>query len=317
MEHASHLPEVKYDVIIIGAGPAGLTAAIYTSSLKLRTLVFEGPNPSRLQWAHTVSNYPGFPEGIQGGELLRRVREQAIKFGAEIRKGNVLAADLVGEVKTVATQDTSLTARTVIIATGIQQKRTEVPGEDKFLGAGVSYCAICDGPLFRGRIVAVIGEGSEAVEDAATLSRIASKTYLVSPSGTFRAGDEELRKAEEHRVEVLKGSKVKAIDGVRSVEVLRLTDQKGDERVLRVHGVFIVSSMTPLTKILSKGGLETDEKGCIKVNSRMQTNIDGVYAAGDCTCGGLQASVGVGEGAKAALAVLARLREDAKEQQDS
>ena len=136
---------------------------------------------------------------------------------------------------------------------------------------------------------------------------------MISPSGTFRAGDEELRKAEEYRVEVLKGSKVKAIDGVRSVEVLRLTDQKGDERVLKVQGVFMASSKTPLTKILGKGSLETDEKGCIKVNSRMQTNIKGVYAAGDCTCGGLQASVSVGEGAKAALAVLAHLRGASKE----
>jgi len=317
VEHALREPEAEYDVIVIGVGPAGLTAAIYTSSLKLRTLVFEGSNPSRLKWAHAVNNYPGFPEGIQGAELLRRLREQALKFGTEIRKGDVLAADLIGDIKTVTTHDASVTARTAIIATGIQQKRTEITGEDRFLGAGVSYCVICDGPLFRSRTAAVVGEGPEAVDDAKTLSHIASKTYLVSPTGAFQASEKQLREVEEHRVEILKGSRVKAIEGITSVEALRLTDQKGNEQILKVHGVFIASTKTPLTRILSKSGLQTDDKGCIKIDGRMRTNIEGVYAAGDCTCGGLQASISVGEGAKAALAALAHIRTAAKENLNS
>ena len=146
---------------------------------------------------------------------------------------------------------------------------------------------ICDGPLFRSRTAAVVGEGPEAVDDAKTLSHIASKTYLVSPTGAFQASEKQLREVEEHRVEILKGSRVKAIEGITSVEALRLTDQKGNEQILKVHGVFIASTKTPLTRILSKSGLQTDDKGCIKIDGRMRTNIEGVYAAGDCTCGGL------------------------------
>lgn len=218
---------------------------------------------------------PGPSEGIQGAELLQRFREQALKFGTEIRKGDVLTADLIGDIKTVTTHDANVTARTAIIATGIQQKRTEITGEDRFLGAGVSYCVICDGPLFRGRTAAVVGEGPEAVDDATTLSHIASKTYLVSPTGRFQASEKQLREVEEHRVEILKGSRVKAIEGITSVEALRLTDQKGNEQILKVHGVFIASTKTPLTRILSKSGLQTDDKGCIKVDGRMRTNIEG------------------------------------------
>lgn len=300
-----NLPEPVRDVVIVGAGAAGLTAAMYAASLKLKTLALEGSPPPRLQLARVINNYPGFPGGISGAELLRRLREQALTFGAELRKGDVVAASLTGEVKTVVTREASFAAKAVIIATGIQHDKVGIPGEDKFLGSGVSYCAICDGPLFRGREVAVVGEGVEAVEDALTLSAIASRTYLASPTGAFQVDGRRLKEVEERGVELLKGLRVKSIEGAAAVEALRLTGPSGEERAIKVDGVFIASPKTPLTKILVKAGLETDDKGCIRVDSRMRTNIEGVYAAGDCTCGGFQASISVGEGAKAALAAFA------------
>ncbi|MEM1537899.1 MAG: FAD-dependent oxidoreductase [Candidatus Nezhaarchaeales archaeon] len=302
------LPKAQYDVIVIGAGAAGLTAAMYAASLKLKTLVLEGRNPSRLQLAPTINNYPGFPEGISGAELLRRFREQALKFGAEIRKGDVVAANLIGRVKTITTHEASFTAEAVIIATGIQHAKAGIPGEDRLLGVGVSYCVLCDGPLFRGRKVAVVGDELEAVRDALTMSSIASQTYLASPTGSFNVDPQRLKEVEDRGVKVLRGLRVQAIEGLTMVEGLTVVDPGGNKYKLEVEAVFIASPKVPLTKILAKSGLQTDDKGCIKVDSRMRTNIEGVYAAGDCTCGGFQVSVSVGEGAKAALAAFAYLK---------
>lgn len=292
-----------YDVVVIGAGPAGLTAGMYCASMGFKTLIIEGFSPSRLQLVKKIYNYPGFPEGIAGFELLNRMRSQALKAGAEVKRGDVVAVDFLSSVKTVVTRAESITTFAVIIAVGLGKRKLDIEGEDKFLGLGVSYCALCDGPLYKGRVVALVSD--ELPEDLLNLSKLASKVYFI-PLKPLK------------NVENLPGNvellhvKVKAIEGVDRVEGLRIT-RNGVEELLRVDGVFISTRNIPFTSIIAKSGVEVDEKGCIKVNRDMMTSIEGVYAAGDCTCGGLQVVVAVGQGALAAIKAIAYIHEQQKE----
>ncbi len=293
----------SHDIIVIGAGPAGLTAGLYAASMGLRALILEGSIPSRLTMAHEIRNYPGFPESISGGELLERMRRQALEMGAEIRRGDALAFSLVGPVKMVTTREETYRAYAVILAVGLRRKRSKIEGEERLLGLGVSYCAICDGPLFKGRRVAVVGYGDEAVEDALLLSGMASRTYFIPLK---RLTEEQLERLRGSNIEIME-AEVEAIEGEDYVEALRLRVE-GETRRLEVDGVFIVTEAAPLTDILARSGLEVDERGCIKVNRRQETNIEGVYAAGDCTCGGMQVATAVGEGARAAINAVSYVR---------
>ncbi|MEM1507541.1 MAG: FAD-dependent oxidoreductase [Candidatus Bathyarchaeia archaeon] len=291
-----------YDVIIIGGGPSGLTAAIYASRMALKTLILEENMPGgRALEAPLIENFPGFPDGISGAELVERMLKQAERFGAEIRfPEEVLDMDLSGLIKSVITRHSRYYGYSVIIATGTQRKKLTVPGEVEFLGRGVSYCAVCDAPFFRDRVVAVIGFNNEALEDALYISGFASRVIMVSHGEKTAVEEALLQQAREKRNIEFIDAKVKSINGDIYVNSITIMDQKGIVNI-PVNGVFIVLGSVPVTSIVKKAGIMVDERGCIKVDRSQSTNIEGVFAAGDCTCGGMQVATAVGEGAMAAL----------------
>jgi len=293
---------VIYDVIVIGAGPAGLTAAIYASRMGLKTLVLEANLPGgRAAEAPLIENFPGFPEGISGVELIERMIKQAENFGAEIRfPEEVLDIDLKGFPRSVTCRSGKYYGYSVIIATGTQRKKITVPGESEFLGRGVSYCAICDAPFFKDKTVAVIGFNNEALEDALYISNFAKKVIVVAHGGRGEVDEDLLRKCSEKMNIEFRDANVKSINGDIYVKSITLVGQAGVEEV-SVDGVFIVLGNVPATTIVRKAGIMVDERGCIRVDRMQSTNIEGVFAAGDCTCGGMQVATAVGEGAMAAL----------------
>lgn len=295
-----------YDVIIMGGGPAGLTAGIYTSRHGLKTLLLERNRlGGRAADAQMIENFPGFPESVTGKELMERFVAQAEKFGVEFRIDKIMELNIMDDLKMVLTTKNVYQARAIIIATGVAlaDSHIKLPGEDKFKGRGVSYCAICDGPFFKDKIVAVLGSGEDAVEDALRLEEVAAKVYAIPGSKSEIEGVEEIQKLiESEKIDVIEGVDVESIDGDGYVTGLKL---KGSQRItLDVDGIFIIRENTPTTEILNEAGILTDERGCITVDRYQQTNIEGIFAAGDCVCGGMQVVTAAGEGGKAALAVL-------------
>jgi len=293
-----------FDVIIIGGGPSGLTAAIYASRMGMKTLLLERELfGGRAVYAPIVENFPGFPEGISGAELTERMVKQAVKFGIEVKfPEEVLDLELDGAIKTVTTRNSQYRCLAIIIATGTQRKKLLVPGETEFLGRGVSYCAVCDGPLFRGKTNAVIGYGDEALEDALHLSGFSKSVFLITQSEEIDAAETLVNEFEKREnVKVVK-ARVKAILGDGSVKAVSILASKSNkEKEISVDGVFISVGAVPMTALVKKAGTLVDERGCIKVDRRQTTNVEGVYAAGDCTCGGMQIVTAVGEGAMAAM----------------
>lgn len=291
---------MDWDILILGAGPAGLAAGIYAGRSKLKTLILESEMPGgRVIKASAIENFPGFPEGISGYELTHRMLEQVKRFNAELRyPENVVALDLKGEVKTVATRKGAYKARAIILAVGTHNRKLLVPGEVELLGRGVSYCATCDGFFFRDRSVAVVGSGEEAAEDAVLIAGSAAKVTLVPNAGELEMSAESIEKLKDKKVQILHGAKVEAIEGEEAVNALKLAD--GGR--LSVDGVFVALGSVPMTKMIEKAGVKTDDRGCIIVDRKQRTNVEGVFAAGDCTCGSMQVATAVGEGAAAAIA---------------
>jgi thioredoxin reductase (NADPH) len=292
------------DVIIIGSGPAGLSAAIYAARLGMKTRVFESSVlGGRASEAPEVWNFPGFPEGINGFELINRMAQQAQKFGAKLLyPEEVLNLTLNDTVKTMTTRSSNYHCLAVIIATGTQRKKLLVPGETEFLGRGVSYCAVCDGPLFRDRIVAVVGSGNEAFEDAMYLSNFSKKVFLILHSEEIKAEKALVDECKERsNIEIFK-AKVESILGEDFVTVVKNINFKDSKEThMPIDGVFISVGGVPMTNLVKAAGIEVDKNGCIKVDRRQGTSIEGVYAAGDCTCGGMQIITAAGEGAMAAI----------------
>ena len=302
------MAEEIYDVIILGGGPAGLTAGIYTARQGLRTLLLEGGKlGGRAFGSHRLENVPGFPEGITGAELMERFIRQARKFGVEFRMEKFLGLSILGDLKMVTTRRGIYQAKTAVIATGIQRRQLRVPGEMEYKGRGVSYCTICDGPLYADRIVAVIGDGREAVEEALRMAEIAGKVYAIPGVKGYSEEHEELKElAESDRIEVIDGVDVDSIGGGTSVTHIEL---KGfPSRTLMVDGAFIILENIPTTDILKEAGILTRESGCIIVDRDQQTNIEGVFAAGDCVCGGMQVVTAAGEGGMAGLSAFRYIR---------
>ena len=293
-----------FDVIIIGGGPAGLTAAIYASRMGMKMLLFESGIPGgRTLWAPMVENYPGFPEGITGTELVEKMVEQAKKFGAEMRfPEDVLDLTIDGKEKVVTTRLGEYRSLSIIVATGTQNRRLLVPGEIELLGQGVSYCAVCDGPLFRDKVTAVVGSSDEALEDALYLSDISKRVILTTQKDQIEASRKLLEACKEKgNIEIIK-ARVKSILGDNNVKSISILDFEGNkESEIPVDGVFISLGGIPMTSLAKKTGIEVDERGCIKVDRRQATNVGGIFAAGDCTCGGMQIVTAVGEGARAAM----------------
>jgi thioredoxin reductase (NADPH) len=294
------------EVIIIGGGPAGLTAAIYTARFGVKTLLIESKMlGGRTAEAPEVWNFPGFPLGIRGVELIDRMVSQVKKFGAEIIfPVEVLNLNFEDKYKIVSTRSGKFLCLGLIIAIGTQRRKLRIPGEAEFLGRGLSYCAVCDGPLYKGRTVAVIGSGDEALEDAIYLSSFSEKVLLILHNKEIEAQKALVEECDKKtNIEVL-NAEIKSVLGnsiVTSIEIYDL--MKNSKTRIPIDGIFFSLGGIPMTSLFKKAGILVDERGCIKVNRRQVTNIKGVYAAGDCTCGGMQIVTATGEGAMAAIQV--------------
>ncbi len=294
----------RYDIIIIGGGPAGLTAGIYTARTKLKSLLIEKGVPGgKMAEAVWLENYPGFPEGISGYELSQLMHQQATKYGLETLMSTVTDIDIGDRNKVVKTTDGQFSARAVIITGGSERRRLDVPGEKEFTGKGVSYCATCDGPFFQDKEVAVIGGGNAAVSEAVHLTRFASKVTVVHRRDQLRATDIlQERALAEPKIEFLWNTTVSAITGDKFVEGLKLKNLKtGKTSDLKLSGVFISIGLIPNTGYL-KGIVPLDDYGHIITNLRMETEIPGIYAAGDIRHNSIrQVIAATGDGAVAAV----------------
>ncbi len=297
-----------HDVIILGGGPAGLTAGIYTARQGLRTLLIERQQLGGRAWGpHRIENFPGFPEGITGSELMDRFIAQTKKFGVEFKEETVVGLKDLGGTKIVTTRGGLYHARAVVITTGRQRQKLSIPGEQDFKGRGVCYCAICDGPFFKDQVVAVIGSGKDAVEDAIRLAEIAGKVYAIPGSKGYKEGVEGLEELSEYEnIEVIEELDIDSIEGDDLVTNINLNGET--LRSLDVSGVFMVLDTVSTADLTKDAGIETDEVGCIKVDRHQMTNIKGIYAAGDSVCSGNQIVTAAGDGGRAALAILRYVR---------
>ena len=291
----------EYDVIIVGAGPAGATAALYAARYGMRAAFFDTVDPvSQLSLAPKVENYPGF-EGT-GFELLEKMKNQAIKFGAQYKFEKVLKLKKENGKFVVITENDVYRAISLIIATGGRHRELGVEGEKEFLGRGVSYCATCDGHFFKGKKVIVVGGGNSAVEDALYLKDLGCDVILVHRRDELRAEKALQDELFNKNIPVIWNSVVRKIEGSDRVErVILLNRVTNEETVLDVDGVFISVGMRPATDIVMDLGVERDSAGYIKVDKKQRTNVEGVFAAGDCCDNPLKQIVtACGDGAIAA-----------------
>jgi thioredoxin reductase (NADPH) len=275
------------NVIIIGSGPSGYTAAVYAARADLAPLVFEGhAYGGALMNTTDVENFPGFPEGIMGPDLMANLRTQAERFGAELVSDDVTSVDLRGPVKIVRTHSGEFTADAVILAMGSAYRRLGLPREDELSGHGVSWCATCDGFFFRGKDIAVVGGGDTAMEEATFLARFANTVTIIHRRGELRASAIMVDRARSNeKIRWALNSEVVDIHGATSVDGLRLRDTvTGAERDLAVGGLFIAIGHDPRSDLVA-GQVEIDDEGYIKVQSTgvssTGTNLSGVFAAGD------------------------------------
>ncbi|MBM4447162.1 MAG: thioredoxin-disulfide reductase [Chloroflexi bacterium] len=301
----------KYEVIIIGGGPAGLTAGLYTSRAGLKTLLIERSMfGGQIVNARQVDNYPGFPEGISGLELASLMHQQATKYGLETITAEVTAIK-PGRTYNAITTEGNFEAEAVIIAAGSEYRKLGVPGEDKLLGRGVSYCATCDGFLFRDMDVAVVGGGDTAITDALELSQHASKVYIIHRRDQLRAGQILQQQAlAQPKLEPIWDTVVDEITGDNKVSGLRLRNVKtGKTTNLEVAGVFVAIGITPNSQCFASIA-ELDETGHIKTNESMATSAPGIFAVGDIRKNSArQVASAVGDGATATLSTFKYLRE--------
>ncbi len=306
-----------YDVIIIGGGPAGATAAMYAARASLKTAVLDkGLTTGALGTTSKIANYPGIAGEVGGAELLQTMRKQALAFGAEFINDKAIGTDLSGQTKMVFGNMGVYEARSIIIATGSMGRSNLIRGEAELLGRGVSYCAVCDAAFFKDKDVAVIGKSDEAVDEALYLSRFAKIVHFFAPGKEINVQTEELEflKAAGNVVLHL-GSIVKEIYGTEKVEGVKFLEREADsgDQSLAVAGAFVyLQGGKPITDFL-QGQLEISEVGCLQVNRENQTNIPGVYAIGDVICTHVkQAVIAAGDGAIAAIAAEKWLRGKSK-----
>jgi len=294
----------EYDVVIIGGGPAGLTAGIYTSRARLSSLLIEKMGAGgRIVDAGLVENYPGFSQGVSGLELAEAMQQQAAKFGLETLLAEVTGLELKGEHKIVKTSEGDITAKAVIIASGSDRAKLGVPGEEEFTGRGVAYCAICDAYFYRDLPVAVVGGGNAAINEALELSKFAAKVTIIHRRQELRATRILQERAfAEPKIEFLWNTVVEAIEGEEVVKRLRLRNVlTGEKSTLDISGIFVAVGFKPNTDYL-KGILSLDANGAIITNEKMETEVPGIFAAGDIRSSSIrQVIAAAGDGAVAAI----------------
>jgi thioredoxin reductase (NADPH) len=300
-------------VIILGAGPAGLAAALYAARANLEPLVLAGMYlGGQASLTHMIENYPGFPKGISGGDLTNAFSEQAERFGARIEFETATRVDIKSHPFRVITDEQEYATQSLIIATGAASRQLNVPGENEFTGLGVSYCATCDGHFFRGKNVIVVGGGDSAVEEALFLTRYASKVTLVHRRNELRAGALLQKRAIDNpKMDFIWDSTVSQIYGEKDmVKGVKLHNVKtGVQQDMAIDGVFIFIGHTPNTEIF-KGQLEIDANGYLVINRSMQTSAAGVFAAGEAADSTYrQVVTSAGEGASAAMQAIRYLDE--------
>ncbi len=297
-----------HDVIMVGAGPAALSAAIYTTREDIETLLFERAVPGGLaaitDW---VDNYPGFPEGLAGLDLAESLRKQAERFGAVIELGEVTKIIDEGELKRLETTSGDMLTRAVLIATGSDYKKIGVPGEKEYYGRGVHYCATCDGAYYRDKKLVIVGGGNSAVQEAIFLTRFASHIDLLVRGEKFRASDVLQRELKKHtdKITVHFNTTTDEIvgDAEKKVEKVVGTDTTTGNKVeFPTDGVFVFVGLKPNSEFLHTSGIDLDEIGFVKTDMHLQTSMKGVFAAGDIRSGAtMQIASATGEGATAAL----------------
>ena len=293
-----------YEVIIIGGGPAGLTAGLYASRAGLTTLMIEkGLFGGQITYAEHVENFPGFPEGISGMELGDKMRVQGEKYGLKTITAEVTGLEMKGALKIVKTTEGDFTGRVVILAGGAIRRKLGVEGESRLTGRGVSYCAVCDAAFFHDQKLAVVGGGDTAITEALHLTKFASKIIIIHRRNQLRAAlilQEKIRS--EPKINFLWDTTISAIEGKDNVERLKLLNVKTNQNsVLEVNGVFISVGINPDTEYL-RGILPLDESGYIITNEKMETPLPGILAAGDiCHNSARQAITAAGDGATAAI----------------
>jgi thioredoxin reductase (NADPH) len=273
------------NVIIVGSGPAGYTAAVYAARASLHPLVFEGSVTAggALMTTTEVENFPGFRDGIMGPALMDEMRGQAERFGAELVSDDVVSVDLTGDIKTVSTATDTYSARAVILANGSGYRKLDLPNEKELSGRGVSWCATCDGFFFRDQHIAVVGGGDSAIEEATFLTRFGTKVSLIHRRDELRASKIMQERAfADPKLEIIWNSEVAAINGTDRLESITLRDTTdGSERDLPATGLFIAIGHDPRSELL-KGQVELDDNGYVVVSHpSTKTNLTGVFAAGD------------------------------------
>ena len=292
------------EVIIIGSGPAGLTAGIYTARADLHPLIIAGLEyGGQLMSTTEVENFPGFPDGIMGPELMQNMMKQAERFGSEYIYDNATKVDFSENIKKVFVGEKEFQTKSVILALGSSPRKLNVPGEDKFYGRGVSVCATCDAAFYRDKVVAVVGGGDSAMEESNFLTKFASKVYVIHRRDQFRASKAMQKKVLENpKIEVLWNSEVKEILGDGLVNGVRIFNNKtNEESVVDINGLFLAIGHVPNTSIL-KGQVELDEAGYIVARDNTKTSVEGVFVAGDVQDYRYQQAItAAGFGAMAAL----------------
>lgn len=304
-----------HDVVMVGAGPAALSAAVYTTREDIDTVLFEkgviGGLAAVTDW---VDNYPGFPKGIAGLDLADGLREQAERFGAEIRLGEVTGITDEGELKKLATTDGDIYAKAVLISTGSDYKKLGIPGEQEYYARGVHYCATCDGAFYRDKKLVVVGGGNSAVQEAIFLTRFATHIDLLVRGDHLRASDilqQDLKKY-ANKIAVHFNTTTDEILGADNVvnKVVGTDKTTGKKVEFVTDGVFVFIGLKPNTEFLKDTDIELDEIGMVKTDLSLQTNVPGVFAAGDVRSGAtMQVASAVGEGATAALMMRKYLEE--------
>jgi thioredoxin reductase (NADPH) len=306
-------PEAEtHDVVMIGAGPSALSAAIYTTREDIDTILYEkgviGGLAAITDW---VDNYPGFTDGISGMDLSEQMRGQAQRFGADIRLGIVESITDEGEYKRLKTSDGDVLAKAVLIATGSDYKKIGVPGEEEFYGRGVHYCATCDGAFYRDKRLVVVGGGNSAVQEALFLTRYATHIDLLVRS-TIKASDVLVKKLEEakDKMTVHLGTTTDEIVGETKdnlshvVKVIGTDTKSGEKKEFETDGVFVFVGLKPNTEFLQNSSIELDEVGLVKTDANLNTAMPGVFASGDVRSGAtMQIATATGEGATAALKI--------------